>query len=701
VLPSLNVNTKKDVFLEPVCGAKGKAWALAAFLAGVEPSNKKAVTAWLREHGLLDGANRAKAKGRHTAKSARGPCVAIYVYTDASGEPLARKLRFEPGNDGRKKDFAWERRETGKWVSGLGPVVTPLYRLPEIIGEPFVVLTEGEKDADAGAAIGLPTTTSGGTGTWREDHSKALRGKHVVIIADADEPGRKEAQLRAASLHGTAACLKVLEIPGAKDLAEAIERGWTRETLLALFEQTPEWKPVSGADILDSLVEFLLRFISITEFQARAVALWVAHTHAVEVADFTPYLNINSPEKESGKTRLIEAAKILVANPWGTENASAAALVRKIHGGFEAHETITVLFDERDSQAAGDKERAEAIRGILNSGYERGGCYSRCVGEGTGMRVVDFQTFCPKALAGIGRLTGTVASRSIPIRMKRARRGRVARFRRRGKEGRKILAEAAELKARLAAWSKANLGALADAQPEIPGALSDRQADACEPLLVIADLAGGEWPAAARSALIELCVGAQADDSSVGVKLLADIRRVFYPRDDDGKALPELERIASEDLVRSLAAMEDRPWAEWGKAHRPISQPQLALLLGRYEDGRHHAIAPRPMRLHDGRRLRGYERDQFEEAWELYLPSDSPPGASPADSRRDSVTASMNTAQDDNFQSVTPDSCHGSKNAPSPNENAPCHAVTAQDWRDGKGEAPPRILFAEDGEVTV
>jgi hypothetical protein len=45
--------------------------------------------------------------------------------------------------------------------------------------------------------------------------------------------------------------VKVCEIPGAKDLAEAIEQGWTRERLLALFDETPEWKTANGAEILE------------------------------------------------------------------------------------------------------------------------------------------------------------------------------------------------------------------------------------------------------------------------------------------------------------------------------------------------------------------------------------------------------------------------------------------------------------------
>ncbi len=359
--------------------------------------------------------------------------------------------------------------------------------------------------------------------------------------------------------------------------------------------------PTTGAEILDSVMAFIRRFVSLTEAEYRVIALWIPHTHAIEAAEFTPYLDISSAEKESGKTRLLEVLKILVANPWGTENASPAAMVRKIHGGVETGKPVTVLFDERDSQTGADKERAEAIRGILNSGFERGGCYSRCVGEGSKMTVVDFSTFGPKALAGIGGLSDTVQSRSIPIRMKRARRGTAGRFRRRGREGREILGVGAELKARLAAWCAANPNTLADAEPEVPKALSDRQADVCEPLLAIADAAGGEWPETARAALVTLGVGAQADDDSNGIRLLADIRAIFAEK--------QAEELASSDLVDALANIETSPWGEWSKG-KPLSPMRLARLL-------------KPFQVYPGQiangQARGYKLPDFKDCFARYL----------------------------------------------------------------------------------
>jgi hypothetical protein len=93
------------------------------------------------------------------------------------------------------------------------------------------------------------------------------------------------------------------------------------------------------------------------------------------------------------------------------------------------------------------------------------------------------------------------------------------------------------------------------------------------------------------------------------------------------------------------------------------------------------------MRLSDGRRLKGYEREWFEESWALYLPPDSPPFPSTPHSKRDSVTTRENTGENEDFHSVTADSCHASENAVSASKNAPCHGVTVQKQGDGEKQS--------------
>jgi hypothetical protein len=245
----------------------------------------------------------------------------------------------------------------------------------------------------------------------------------------------------------------------------------------------------TGGDILNAVFCFIRRFVCLSEPQARAVTLWAAHTYLIAAADVTPYLAITSAEKQSGKTRLLEVLEILVQNPWPTGRVTSAVLVRKIH----AHHP-TLLLDESDAAFGGNKEYAETLRGVLNTGHRRGGSTSCCVGQGTNISSQDFSTFCPKAIAGIGKLPDTVADRSILIRLKRAAPGEVVeRFRRRN-----VGPEAKVLKERLAVWCLTVVESLPASYPELPEALSDRQQDGAEPLLAIADMAGGQWPQLAR-----------------------------------------------------------------------------------------------------------------------------------------------------------------------------------------------------------
>jgi hypothetical protein len=302
---------------------------------------------------------------------------------------------------------------------------------------------------------------------------------------------------------------------------------------------------------------------------------------------------VTSAEKRSGKTRLLEVLELLVANPWATGRATTATLPRKIDA-----ESPTLLLDESDAAFNGDKEYAEALRGVLNTGHRRGGKTTVCVGQGANIGVRDFSTFSAKAIAGIGKLPDTVADRSIPIRLERRAPGeRVDRFRRR-----EVEPQADQLRKRLTALADVAVAILADARPDLPEELDDRAWDGIEPLLAIAELAGGSWPVEARAACVELYGGRQVEDESTGVQLLSDIRDVFGDRD----------RMTSADLLGVLHGLDEAPWGEWfGK---PLSSRALAKLLKPY------AISSRVIRL-DEKTPRGFLREQFEPAWARYLPS--------------------------------------------------------------------------------
>ena len=300
-------------------------------------------------------------------------------------------------------------------------------------------------------------------------------------------------------------------------------------------------------------------------------------------------------EKRCGKTNLLELLEMLVAKPWLTGSVSTAVLFRKIDA-----ERPTLLLDESDATFNGNRDYAEALRGILNSGYRRGGKTSRCVQEGKNFVPRDYETFCPKAFAGIGKLPDTVADRSIPIRLTRKLPGEeVARFRRR-----EVESETTPIREQAALWAAETADFLAEAEPSLPDALGDRQQDCTEPLLAIADAAGGEWPDRTRAALVEILAGAATEDQSDRVRLLADIRTVFISTGRD--------KLSSSELLGKLVHDETLTWGEFANG-RPLTLIGLARLLKPF------GIQPRTIREGQGT-IKGYLKESFADAWARFLP---------------------------------------------------------------------------------
>jgi hypothetical protein len=369
---------------------------------------------------------------------------------------------------------------------------------------------------------------------------------------------------------------------------------------------------------LDDVAAFLRRYVIFpSEHALVAVVLWIAHTHAIDAAEATPYLNIQSPDRRCGKTRLLEVIAELVPNAIFTVGTSEAALFRII----DREPTPTLLVDELDTVFGPNAKREnESLRGLLNAGHRRGGTYLRCVTEGRNQKVEQYQVFCAKVLAGIGEPPDTITDRSIVIRMRRKAPGeKVERLR-----NRTLITAAHPLRRQLAEWTPSIIERASDAYPALPDELDDRAQDGWEPLLALADIAGGEWPEDARAAAVALAeVRSDTDRDSLGIRLLAEVRDVF-------DAQPGTERMSSADLVAGLRRMELAPWADLGG--NGLTQRALANLLGRYD------IHPAVLRMGD-QTPRGYSREMFTDAWNRYCPAGGTPvqqtlGTSPAPDKR-------------------------------------------------------------------
>ncbi|MCW5891601.1 MAG: DUF3631 domain-containing protein [bacterium] len=358
---------------------------------------------------------------------------------------------------------------------------------------------------------------------------------------------------------------------------------------------------VHVAPLLDAIDDLVAMYVVMGAAERTAVALWVAHCFVLDAFDVSPYLNVRSAEKRSGKTRLLEVLGELVPRRWHAIQPTEAVLFRKIE-----RDTPTLLLDEVDAIFKGPaSERTEGLRAVLNSGYRRGVTVDRCVGKDKD-RLASFHTFCPKVLAGIGTLPDTVADRSIPIVLSRRKKGEaVARFRLRD-----VTPQGAAIHTALEAWAATAVEPLRAMMGNVvmPEVLGDRAAEVWEPLVAVAELAGGDWPSRARAAAVDLN-GAAPDVESTGVQLLAAVAAIFAARKTD--------RLFSVELLDGLIGREGEPWGSWWGQdvdRRNIRGPgyKLSRLLKPYD------IAPKSIRV-GTEHGSGYERTQFSDAFARYL----------------------------------------------------------------------------------
>jgi hypothetical protein len=141
------------------------------------------------------------------------------------------------------------------------------------------------------------------------------------------------------------------------------------------------------------------------------------------------------------------------------------------------------------------------------------------------MRVERFPVFAPVALAGIaGGMPATITTRAITIHMRRrAPHEQAEPFRER-----RVESEAAPLRESLAVWlDRVGADQLAGAEPALPDGVTDRAAEVWEPLLALAEVAGGHWPDTARAAASHFVSTARTAGASIGTRLLADLHTVF------------------------------------------------------------------------------------------------------------------------------------------------------------------------------
>jgi hypothetical protein len=375
-------------------------------------------------------------------------------------------------------------------------------------------------------------------------------------------------------------------------------------------KRPPGEQPVpDGAAVLKLARNYLKKYVAHPSSHALvAHTLLCAHTHLLEAFDSTPRGAFLSAFPESGKTRALEATGPLVCRPVSTVNASSNYLFRK--AGDDAGPP-TVLFDEIDTIFGPKAKEHEDIRGFINAGHRKGATYGRCRVVGNSVLTEDSPCYAAVMMGGLGWLPDTLLSRSVVIRMhRRLKSEKVAQFR-----GRTSIPEGEAIGTQLAVWARSVFDDAVTARPEMPEGVEDRQADAWEPLLVVADLAGGDWPKLAREAAVALVKVNRETPPSLALRLLQDLRLVFW---ENLKAAAETrpKGLPTETVLSALYELEDAPWKTVNKGE-PFTTVELAKRVFDY------GVEPEQLRPYPGdnyTQKRGYPLGSFALAWRRYLP---------------------------------------------------------------------------------
>lgn len=417
---------------------------------------------------------------------------------------------------------------------------------------------------------------------------------------------------------------------------------------------------LNGARVLDKVHKVLTRYVILPSPEATdATALWIAATHAQPAWEHATRLVITAPEKRCGKSRLLDILEATCHKPLITVNVSPAALVRSIGES----DPPTLLLDEADTvfgRKAADNH--EDLRGIINAGHQRNRPYIRW--DAIARQCEYCPTFSMVALAGIGALPDTIMDRAVIIRMRRRAPGENVEPYRTRRDRPPLDA----LRGRLASWGAKHRSALARLEPDLP--VEDRAADNWEPLVAVADLAGGDWPSRARKAAVLLrAEDADADlEASLGLRLLADIRDVF--------AGLTVSFLSSADLTARLRQASEAPWQAL-----ELSMHKLAFLLKPY------GVRPRQ---NDARTARGYHAADFADPFRRYLTVQTVQLSAQTADQHERPDSSTDTLPSRNCPPASPDT------SPQPDCPENCPAVSAgQDgstdtWTLADGPLPER-----------
>jgi len=221
-------------------GQKGR--DLVSLLALREDVSRAEALEKLEEHFNLAPLPKKARKTLPEAPTMGAP-TKTWIYSDQYGNELYRAQRWEQEGYSKACRLSKANDVTEK---------VPLY-LPEILRaikqEQLIFVVEGEPKADVLRAWGLAATAfANGANGYQSEMSKWFTDAGVIILPDADDPGREFAQKIATDIAALPnKGIKVIDLPGAKfegyDIVDWQKDGGDLKQLAALVKNSPFFNP--------------------------------------------------------------------------------------------------------------------------------------------------------------------------------------------------------------------------------------------------------------------------------------------------------------------------------------------------------------------------------------------------------------------------------------------------------------------------
>ena len=374
--------------------------------------------------------------------------------------------------------------------------------------------------------------------------------------------------------------------------------------------------------VLDTVAGVLQKILAAPSTHLDAETLWAAHTHLLLRRELgirhSPRLAIQSKLEDSGKTTAMTALLYIAARATATSSLTGASLFRETDANH-----WTVLWDEADM--AFHKNTNPELIGVFNAGHDRKfALVHRQVPlpEG-GYETRTFDTFTAIALTAIKAFPSrSMQSRCIVLVMQRASKDEAALLEEFDEGHEETLTECGR---KFVRWA-ADINALPKIG-KVPG-LINRIWLNWRPLLQIAHLAGGTWPARAQAAAeADMARVVGEKDDSADYALLAALWRVFAADNSNPR------RMLTADLIAKLLNEDEGRWrvANHGQS---IDEYYLRKELKGYVpplDKGSGATAPLRRWRPPGSTTKkwGYHELHFADAFSRYLgkglPSEEPP----------------------------------------------------------------------------